>query len=140
MLTVKISAIHNAIFTTDIDVRVENINYGNHLGNDALVSLLHESRVRFLKKYNYSEFDIEGSGILVTGLTVNYLSEAFHGDVLKIAIALGEVSATSVELIYQIQKQGAAKDVARAATTITFFNYQERKVAKVPPAFLAALS
>jgi hypothetical protein len=32
-------------FRTTLTVRVTDLNYGNHLGNDALLGLLHEARV-----------------------------------------------------------------------------------------------
>jgi hypothetical protein len=43
----------------------EDINYGGHLGNDAVLSLVHEARVRFLKQQGYTENNIEGAGIIM---------------------------------------------------------------------------
>ncbi len=49
-------------FTTEIQVRIGDINYGGHLGNDTVLSLIHEARVRFLQKYNFREANIGGIG------------------------------------------------------------------------------
>ena len=46
----KIPSIQKIAFTTTLDVRISDINYGNHLGHDSLISLLHEARMRFLKQ------------------------------------------------------------------------------------------
>ncbi|MEC9409439.1 MAG: hypothetical protein VYD52_03175, partial [Pseudomonadota bacterium] len=45
-------------FSTHLTVRVSDINYGNHLGNDRMISLLHEARLRYLHDHDFSEFNI----------------------------------------------------------------------------------
>jgi len=35
-------------FGIDIPVRITDINYGGHLGNDAVLGLVHEARIAFL--------------------------------------------------------------------------------------------
>ena len=47
-------------FRTSLTVRVTDLNYGRHLGNDAVLGLLHEARVRFLRSLGYAELDVEG--------------------------------------------------------------------------------
>jgi len=39
-------------FSTELDVRIQHINRGNHLGNDSLITFLNEARVRFLPEKN----------------------------------------------------------------------------------------
>jgi acyl-CoA thioesterase FadM len=67
-------------FTTEIPIRISDINYGGHLGNDAVLSILHESRVRLLLEHGYSEFNVEGVGIIMTDSAIVYKSEAFYGE------------------------------------------------------------
>lgn len=139
MLGFKVQPITQPFFETTLEVRIYDINYGRHLSNDSMVSLLHEARARFLKSRGFTEIDIDGVGIMVTNLVVNYLGQAFFCDVLSIKIALGEVSRTSVELIYQVDTHQAPRPIARALTTITFYDYEKQKVSRVPAAFLASL-
>ena len=61
MARVKIDLPQAFQFQTEIQVRISDINYGGHLGNDALLALLQEARVQMLKQYKWSEVDIEGS-------------------------------------------------------------------------------
>lgn len=136
MYKVKLPSISKRIFTTNLSVRIYDLNYGNHLGNDSLVSLVHEARVRLLKLMGYTESDIDGIGILVTNLVVNYKAEAFYGEEIQVDIEAGEISKTGVDLHYELSSQNTKKKIARALTTITFYDYKNSKVARVPQVFL----
>lgn len=123
--------------TIAIPVRINDINYGNHLGNDALVSIVHESRVQWLQKNSYTELDIEGSSIIMNELVVNYLHESFYGDKLEIRIFIGDVSAIGFELYYQIfcQRKALEIEIAKVKTGLVFFNYDMKKAVPIPKAF-----
>jgi 4-hydroxybenzoyl-CoA thioesterase len=103
------------------------------------VSFFHEARVRFLKKFGYTELNVEGVGMLVTNLLVNYLTESFYADNITLNIAIGENTRTSLQLIYQAIIQGSDREIARAVTTMTFYDYQKKKVAKIPQNFLSII-
>ena len=47
-------------FSTDIDVHVGYVNYAGHLGNDSVLAIANEARIRFLKILGYSDTDVEG--------------------------------------------------------------------------------
>lgn len=134
-----VPSIERILFSTSIPVKISDINYGNHLGHDALISLLHEARVRFLKQHGFTELNINGTGILVTTLLVNYLGEAFYGDELMIEIGIGETTRISTELLYTICKKNTSEKIAQALTTLTFFDYSKRKVARIPQEFLSSI-
>lgn len=138
-MNAKIPAIKHAIFSTVMAVRINDINYGNHLGHDALVSFFHEARLRFLKSLGYSELNIEGFGILITHLSVNYLREAFYADQIVLELGIEEIGKTRVQLNYQARNQDSNQVIANALTTMTFFDYTQSKVVRVPAAFLAIL-
>ena len=46
MARVEIELPEQFPFATEIPIRISDINYGNHLGNDAVLSLAQEARVR----------------------------------------------------------------------------------------------
>ncbi|MGB0167367.1 MAG: thioesterase, partial [Luteibaculum sp.] len=53
-------------FGTEITVRVGDLNYGNHLGNDSLLALLHQARVEYIKFLGaQSELDFFGSSLIM---------------------------------------------------------------------------
>ena len=134
MARIKLTMPPNIITRITIPVRITDINYGNHLGNDALVSIVHESRVQFLKQYHYSELDIEGTSLIMGDLAVEYTSESFYGDILEISIAAGEIAKVSFELYYHIQTTRNDKTItiAKAKTGMVCYDYGNKKVTAVP--------
>jgi len=139
MLNYKIPPLDSSLFSTTLDVRIYDINYGNHLGHDSLISLLHEARIRLLKNFDYTEANIQGFGVLVTNLIVNYLQQAFYADKLIINIGAENISRTSLDLIYQVIHAETNKEIARALTTITFYDYKNAKITRIPAEFLTLL-
>jgi acyl-CoA thioester hydrolase len=125
-------------FSTDVRVRISDINYGNHLGNDALLSLVHEARLQFLQSRGFSELDIDGCGLILTDAVIVYKSQGFHGDLLTILAAVGDFTKYGCDFFYKVIRKNGGKEVARAKTGIVFFDYNRQKVAPVPAAFLDA--
>lgn len=122
-------------YATDIPVCIGNINYGGHLGNDSLLSLIHEARVRFLKHYGFSESDIGGVGIIMVDTAILYKFESFHGDVLAFEVGVGNVTRAGCDFYYRVTNKAAGKEVAHARTGVVFFDYGARKVASTPDVF-----
>lgn len=135
MARIKIDLPQSFQFITDIPVRIDDINYGGHLGNDVVLSFLQEARVRMLKEHGWSEMDIDGVGLIMSDAAVVYKSEAFHGDVLSIEAAVSEISKAGCDFVYRVTNKATGKEVARAKTGIVFFDYTIRKIAGVPERF-----
>jgi acyl-CoA thioesterase FadM len=135
MARVKITIPEKWLFDCTIPVRITDINYGQHLGNDALVSMLHEARVQWLQALNYSELNIEGAGLIMADLAVMYKNESFYGDLLLFKLYLGETSAVSFELVYEVINL-QQKQIAIAKTGMVCFNYALKKVSELPLPFL----
>jgi acyl-CoA thioesterase FadM len=135
MARLKLEMPHEFDFSTDIQVCIDNINYGGHLGNDSLLSLIHEARIRFLKKYGFTESDISGVGIIMVDTAILYKSESFHGDVLTFEVAVSDVDRVGCDFYYRVTNRGAGKEVAQAKTGIVFFDYTSRKVVNTPAKF-----
>jgi len=135
MARTKLELPRHFLFATELTVRISDINYGGHLGNDAVLSLLHEARVRFLASHGYTEKDVEGAGIIMVDAVVLYRSESFHGDRLQIQVAVADLRTTGCDFMYLVTQAETAKEVARAKTGIAFFDYEKRKIVEVPPGF-----
>lgn len=140
MQKIDLPDITKPVFKTTLQVRIYDINYGRHMGHDSFVSLLHEARVRFLRNAGFTEGDVGGAGVLVTVLFVNYKAEAFYGDEIEIVIGTGEMSRTSVDLHYEMLCKNSGKIIAKAITTITFFDFAASRVVAVPGVFLDVIS
>jgi acyl-CoA thioesterase FadM len=121
-------------FRTSLTVRVTDLNYGNHLGNDAVLGMVHEARVRWFASMGYSELEVEGVGILMADCAIVYKSQGFLGERLTVAVAVGTFSRTGCDLFYRLTKADGT-ELARAKTGIVFFDYQAQTVRAVPEGF-----
>ncbi len=135
MARVKLEMPRHFTFTTEMPVRISDINYGGHLGNDAVLSMIHEARVRFLKNYQYGELDIEGLGLVLTDSVIIYKAESFHGEDVQIDVAVADFNKYGCDFFYILSNRKTAVEIAHAKTGIVFFDYDERKVVPVPDAF-----
>ncbi|SHI35740.1 Acyl-CoA thioesterase FadM [Hymenobacter daecheongensis DSM 21074] len=114
--------------TVALPVRITDLNYGGHLGNDALLSLLHEARVQFLQHLGQREVDPETRlGIIMADVGIEYKGEAFHGDVLHIQLAATDAHRYGFDVVYWVKNQ-AGKEIARAKTGLLLFDYNTRKL------------
>jgi len=136
MARIKLSLPSSFAFKTEISVRVTDLNYGNHLANDAIVSFLHIARIHFLDAMGLTELNIGGDASLIQGdLAVVYGSEGFLGDVIEVSLAVEEISNSSFDIYYLLHNRSQNKELARAKTRMVCFNYKERKVMRVPDSF-----
>ena len=135
MARVKVELPEQFHFSTELVIRVSEINYGGHLGNDSVLSLIHESRVRFLKEHGYAEHNIEGVGIMMADAVVVYKAEGFHGDILTVDVAVGDFQNASCDFYYRLSNRESGKEVARAKTGIVFYDYSAKKTVSVPAGF-----
>ncbi len=122
-------------FKTKIRIRVSDINYGGHLGNDSLLSIIQEARVQFLGSIGSTELNFFGVAMIMSDVAIVYKSEGFYGEELIIEIAVAEISRVGFELFYKISEAKSNREVAIAKTGMISFDYQNRKVVSVPNEF-----
>jgi len=124
------------ISTVTIPVRITDINYGGHLGNDAMVSIVHEARMKFFAKVGFTEMEAGGTSLIMSSLAVNYKNESFYGDVLSIDIFVEDLSKISFDLIYNISSVRNKKNllIAVAQTNMVCYNYDLNKINVMPQA------
>ncbi len=122
------------LYTTELTVRASDLNYGAHVGHDAILTLLQEARIMFYRSLGFSsELSFEGSvGQIIADAALQYKSESFLGDVLVISIAVADVTKVSFDMLYRIDNKNTGKEVARGKTGIVCFDYERRKVASIP--------
>lgn len=135
MSRVKIDVPDKFIFSTEIPLRISDINYGGHLGNDAVLSIFQEARIRFLNQFEYSEVNIEGSSIIMVDAAVQYKSQGFYGDVLLVELTVDDIQRIGCDFIYRAFNKQSGKEVARGKTGITFYDYKNNKLVSVPEPF-----
>ena len=123
----------NSIADITIPVRITDINYGNHVGNDSFVAMIHEARVQWLKQHNYSELDFAGVGLIMNELVIEFKSESFYGDMINIKIFTGEISRVGFELYYRLTVKRNEEEIllGNAKTGMICYDYEKKKVTAV---------
>ncbi len=119
------------LFSCSISVRIGDINYGNHLGNDSVLSIIHEARMQLLKSWKGNELDIKNNSLIMADVMISYRGEAFYGDKLNVDIYADDITDRSFDLLYHIsaEQNGQVKDIAHAKTGMLCFDYSTRKIA-----------
>ncbi|MFZ2123676.1 MAG: thioesterase family protein [Rhodoferax sp.] len=121
-------------FSTDLTLYQSHINYGGHLDNALLLSLVSEARVRFFKLLGYTELNVEGVGIVVSDAALQYRSEAFHGEVMVLRMGAADLGRKGFDMVWSMNEKSTQREVARGKTGIVFFDYETRKVVPMPDA------
>lgn len=124
-------------FSTEIPLYVNHINYGGHLDNAMLLSVVSEARIRYLGSMGYTELSIEGVGLVVADAALQYKAEAFHGEVMVVCMGAGHFSKYGCDLLWRMNEKVTGREIARGKTGIIFLDYSTRKVAPVPANFRA---
>jgi acyl-CoA thioester hydrolase len=133
MARVKIALPAAFLFAITLPVRITDLNYGGHLGNDALLSLLHEARVQFLASVGAQEVDRATQlGFIMADVAIEYKAEAFYGDVLHFEVGANDLNKYGFDIVYLVKNQ-TGKEVARAKTGMLCFDYNTRKLRGLLP-------
>jgi acyl-CoA thioester hydrolase len=134
MARVKLELPTVFLATITIPIRITDLNYGKHVGNDSFVSIIHEARVQWLYQHQLSELGINGTGLIMSDLAIEFKQESYYGDIINIKIGVAEISKVSFELYYSLSTTRNDKDIllANAKTGMVCYDYEAKKVAAIP--------
>src|SRR5215470_14329407 len=107
MARVKIELPEKFSFQTQIPIRITDLNYGNHVGNDTILSILHEARVQFFQKFGLAELDFAGAGLIMSDVAIEFKNEVFYGENITASVAAGEFSKATFDVFYKLEKETA---------------------------------
>ncbi len=141
MARIKIELPEKFKFTTQYTVRIADVNYGGHVGNDSILTIMQEARLQYLQFLGYkNEISIgEHVGIIVADAAVVYKSESFYGEVITIKIAVDDFNKYGFDIYYHLIAAENGREIARGKTGIVCLNYKEKKIAVVPEELLEKL-
>jgi len=142
MPRIKIDLPDQFTFSTVIDIRITDINYGGHVGNDTILSIIHEARTRFLKNFGYTELNLDGPGLIMSDASIEFKNELFYGESVIASVTVSEFTKAAFEIYYKLEKkkEDATVVVAIAKTGMVCYDYQKRKIAAVPEGVKIKLS
>jgi acyl-CoA thioester hydrolase len=134
MERIKLNLTKGYSFSTTIAIRITDLNYGGHVGNDAFLSLIHEARQQFLKSFGYTELQFAGVSLIMADAAVEYKTELNYGDVVEIFVAATGFDRLGFDLHYILELNTDGKKIlaGKAKTGMLCYNYQLKKMMPVP--------
>lgn len=128
------------------EIRVGDINYGGHMGNDKALLVFHDARIQFLEALGFSEKNIGGPGIIMRDANVIFRKEVYLHDVLTVDVGIENVSASAFEMLYTVrrinssQRSADGEVVFTGSTGLVAFDYELRRPVRIPEKFLAKIA
>jgi acyl-CoA thioester hydrolase len=134
MARIKIDLPEQFSFSTTIPVRITDLNYGGHVGNDTILSLIHEARVQYLQQLGYGELELAGVGLIMSDVGIEFKQELFYGQTIKASVTASDLTKISFDLYYKLETTIADKTilVASAKTGMICYDYSKKKIAPIP--------
>jgi len=135
MARIKIDLPDKFSFSTTIPIRITDLNYGGHVGNDTVLSIIHEARVKFYQHLGYDELNFGGVGTIMSDAGIEYKNQIYYGDEILVSIAVSDITKMSFDLFYKLEKRspdGKLTTVALAKTGIICYNYNLKKIVAIP--------
>jgi len=114
-------------FSTELDVRIQHINRGNHVGNDAMITFLNEARLRYMPEQINTLRDSH-IWMINADLAIIYKSEAFYGEVLVVEVAAAEFHKYGFDLLFRVTDKKSGREVAHAKMAMLLFDSNNRKL------------
>lgn len=123
-------------FMAIIPIRITDVNYGGHVGNDAVLSLIHEARMQFLNQFGFTEMNCGGAGLIMSDAAIEFKKEFFYGDILQVHVTACNFSKVSFDFYYKLEKEteGKLSVLALAKTGMVCYDYDLKKITPVPEA------
>jgi len=138
MARIKLDLPEKFDYSTEVTIRINDINYGKHLGNDSVLTLIHEARLRIFNSLGLNERDENGKGLLISDAVIIYKSQGFYRDVLNIFITPDDLNKNGFDLLYKLVNKKNSLEIARVKTGIVFYDYQKNEVINIPENFRKA--
>jgi acyl-CoA thioesterase FadM len=129
-------------FHTIISIRITDINYGGHVGNDTFLSLIHEARLQFLLSKGYSELNIAGASLIMADAGIEFKKELLFNQQVRIWVAADGFDKMGFDLLYKLEVLINNEWIlaGKAKTGMLCFDYTLKKLIAVPQQAIDFLS
>jgi acyl-CoA thioester hydrolase len=134
MERIKIDLPEHFNFSTIIKIRITDLNYGGHVGNDSFLSLIHEARQQFLNNFGYSELNIENVSLIMTDASIEFKKELNYKDEIKTSVAASGFDKYGFDIFYKLEIINDQNLIlaGKAKTGMFCYDYQNKKLMIVP--------
>ena len=132
MNRLKINIPDHFSFSTQLTIRIGDLNYGGHVGNDTILSLLQEARQQYLQSKGHEELKIVGYGLIMVDASIEYKKELNYADSILVSVIAKDFDKMGFDFFYKIElMQGQELMLAvKAKTGMLLYDYTNKK--KIP--------
>ena len=140
MPRLKLAPLDTYRFEYRTTIKTRDVNYGGHLGNDAVVSLLQEARIDLLRNLGFTELDLgdNETGIIMNELQVSYRAEGHLFDDIIIQSEVIKIRTASFRMAHRIAR--GEETLALAEIGLAAFDYKNRRLSALPEIFLRKMA
>ncbi len=138
MSRITIELPESPLYETEMRVRISDVNYANHLANDAIWGFVNEARVQFLCSKGYSEADVEGRATILSDAAIDFANQAFYGEPIAIQVYADDFTSKGCSLYFHLYHADKGYTIAKAMNGVVFYDYQQQATCEIPPEFVAA--
>jgi len=141
MERIKINLPEQFPFSVNIKIRITDLNYGGHVGNDSFLSLIHEARHQFLHQFGYTELKIENASLIMAYASIEFKKELNYGDEVKISVAANSFDKYGFDIFYKLEIINNENLIlaGKAKTGMLCYDYQNKKLMHVPEKLIYVL-
>jgi YbgC/YbaW family acyl-CoA thioester hydrolase len=134
MERIKINLPETFTFSTQLAIRITDLNYGGHVGNDSFLSLIHEARQQFLHHFGYTELSFAGTSLIMADAAIEFKKELSYGDVIEISVVATGFDKLGFDIFYKLELITNEEKVlaGKAKTGMMCFDYNIKKKVGVP--------
>ena len=132
MARIEINIPDKIAFSTNIPIRISDINQGGHLSWDSMCHIIDEAHIQFWNRMVYQGRGEKGISRIMRDAGIIYKRQAYHGQTLKVEIAVTELTDKGFDLVYRVTEVNSGDEIARAKTSFLCYDYQKQKVVPVP--------
>jgi acyl-CoA thioesterase FadM len=142
MNRLKVTLPDHFSFSTPLTIRLSDLNYGGHVGNDAILSILQEARQQFLRSRGQEELNIDGYGLIMVDALIEYKKELNYADSIIVSVIAIDFDKMGFDFYYKIEliQEGKSILASRAKTGMLLYDYANKKKVPVSEELIKLLS
>ncbi len=124
-------------FSTEMQIYINDLVGGLHVGNHTLISYLNEVQMRFITALGFPSLMIDNAFTVNSEIAVQYQREVRYGDTLTVLAHIDTLEERQYSILYHMQNQHG-KTVLKAQMGMVFVDQTSGRRCDVPSAFREA--
>ncbi len=121
-------------FKVELEVRVTDLNYGNHLANQQFLAYAQIARLKYFHSFGYDEMNFGGVSLIQADAAIVFKGEGHLGDKVEIAVAAVKTGNSSFNIFYKFWNLTKNALMAEVRTAIVCYDYDAKRPVGIPAA------